>query len=48
MGIPSTMTRERIDLAPARAKAEPARQSGIPGSWPTCPKAPRTTEPRLK
>ena len=56
---PTTITRERVDLvalAAARAaQAPPAanaagggRGRGGPTTWPTCSKAPRTTEPRLK
>ena len=56
---PTTITRERVDLAAlaaARAaQAPPAanapgggRGRGGPTTWPTCTKAPRITEPRLK
>jgi len=57
---PATITRERVDLAalaaaratqappPANAAAGAGRGRGGPTTWPTCTKAPRTTEPRLK
>jgi carboxypeptidase Q len=56
---PVTITRERVDLAalaaaraaqapPVTAAAGGGRGRGGPTTWPTCTKAPRTTEPRLK
>jgi carboxypeptidase Q len=56
---PTTITRERVDLAalaaaraaqapPAANAAGGGRGRGGPTTWPTCTKAPRVTEPRLK
>ncbi len=54
---PTTITRERVDLAAiAAAREAAAPQTGpgagrgrrFPTTWPACVKAPRTTEPRLK
>ena len=56
---PATITRERVDLAalaaaraaqapPAANAAGAGRGRGGPTTWPTCSKAPRVTEPRLK
>jgi hypothetical protein len=57
---PSTVARERVDLAAAakeaeaRAAAQPAmgrvegRPRSYPTAWPECTKAPRQTNPRLK
>lgn len=49
---PTTITRERIDLAAAIAKQKAAVPAGtridIPEVWPVCEKAPRSTEARLK
>jgi hypothetical protein len=55
---PTMITRERIDLAAAAARAEAAqtatpgrtgaRRRRFPTEWPACVKAPRTTNPRLK
>lgn len=55
---PTMITRERIDLAaaiaaraaaaPASAQAAAARRGPMSTTWPTCVKAPRTTQPRLQ
>ena len=54
----TTVTRERADLvalareaqaaAAAAGPSAPAPRRGYPTTWPTCEKAPRKTEPRLK
>ncbi len=51
---PTMITRERVDLAAlaaeraAQAPAGAGRGRNPPTTWPTCSKAPRITEPRLK
>lgn len=51
---PSTITRERVDLAALAAQAQSqgggpgAGRGRIPTSWPECVKAPRSTNPRLR
>ncbi len=50
---PSTVTRERVDLNAAPNGAAAGGRGGAggppgPRAWPTCQKAPRTTNPRLR